>query len=78
MNINLYNVFRRICKLVFPGVASWTYIGPYCSLVSKLLKNNGTLMTVKYLKQMRLHVTRYICGKPLYHNDLFVGVDKEG
>lgn len=39
-----------------------------------MLKNNGTLFTVKYIKQARLHITRYMCGKPLYTNDCFVSL----
>jgi hypothetical protein len=36
------------------------------------LKNNGTLFTVKYLKQCRLLITRYICGRPIYRNDSLI------
>nr|UPW42227.1 MAG: putative RNA dependent RNA polymerase [Xinjiang mito-like virus 72] len=43
-----------------------------------MLKNNGTLYTVKALKTMRLHCTRYICGSPLLVNKEGVGVDRSG
>lgn len=33
---------------------------------------------IKYMKQTRLHITRYICGKPLYTNDVGVSVDRSG
>lgn len=29
---------------------------------------NGFAFTVKYCKVARLHITRYICGNPLYVN----------
>lgn len=46
----------------------------FAKIVFKLLKNNGTLFTVKYIKQCKLHITRYMCGKPLYTNDMFVSL----
>lgn len=48
----------------------------FLAFIFTLLKNNGTLYTVKYLKQMRLHVTRYMCGKPLYKNDMRISLTK--
>jgi hypothetical protein len=39
-----------------------------------LLKNNGTLFTVKYLKQAKLHITRYMVGRPLMSNDAGVSL----
>jgi hypothetical protein len=39
-----------------------------------MIKHNGTLFTVKTLKQVRLHVTRYLCGRPLLVNDQGVGL----
>jgi len=39
------------------------------NIIGKMLKDNGFLFTVKYIKQARLHITRYISGKPLMVND---------
>lgn len=38
----------------------------------------GFLHAIKHIKQMRLHITRYICGKPLLTNDVYVSLDKTG
>jgi hypothetical protein len=44
------------------------------SIISSLLKNNGTLYTVKYLKTCRLVITRYMCGRKLYKVKEFVNI----
>lgn len=41
-----------------------------------MLKRNGTLFTIKYLKQSRLLVTRYLCGRPIFVNESFVSTYK--
>jgi len=46
--------------------------------MTNMLKHNGTIYTVKALKTMRLHITRYICGQPLFVNNSRVGIDKTG
>lgn len=46
----------------------------FAKILYSMLKNNGTLFTVKYIKQAKLHITRYMCGKPLYTNDCFVSL----
>jgi hypothetical protein len=43
-------------------------------ILLKIKKDNGLLYMYKYMKQARLHVTRYIAGKPLKHNDVLVSV----
>jgi len=37
-----------------------------------MLKSNGTLFTINYLKQSRLLITRYLCGRPILVNDHFI------
>jgi len=64
--------------LIFPQVDTSTILRPYFKLVFKLIKNNGLIYTIKYLKRCRLHCTRYICGQPLFTNDMMIGIDKEG
>lgn len=39
---------------------------------------NGIQFYIKYIKQARLHVTRYICGVPLKSNTVGVSLDKSG
>lgn len=38
----------------------------------------GIKYAIKYMKTARLHITRYICGSPMYVNNCGVGVTKEG
>jgi len=64
--------------LVFPSIDTSKYLRPLFKVIFKLLKNNGTIYTIKYLKRVRLHCTRYICGHPLFTNDIMIGIDKEG
>lgn len=64
--------------LVFPSIDTSKYLRPLFKVIFKLLKNNGTVYTIKYLKRVRLHCTRYICGHPLFTNDMMIGIDKEG
>lgn len=45
---------------------------------TKMIRTQGIFHTVKYFKQVRLHVTRYLCGQPLFVNDLKIGLDKSG
>lgn len=78
MNRNLYNLLRYISKHIYPDIDTMKYISPLFKLISHFLKHNGTLYTVKSLKQMRLHITRYVCGQPLLVNDQFIGLTKEG
>jgi len=33
---------------------------------------------IQYMKFSRLHVTRYICGNPLFSNNKLISLDKEG
>lgn len=47
--------------------------------VLKWEATRGSLMTVKMIKLIRLHVTRYLCGEPLLQsNDCGVGINKQG
>lgn len=38
------------------------------NLIGTMYNKNGFGFTVKYIKVVRLHITRYICGKPHYVN----------
>lgn len=60
--------------MVFPESYKLHTVRRVIVIISSLLKHNGTLWTVKYLKQVRLHVTRYMCGQPLTHNQCMVGL----
>jgi len=58
--------------MVFPN-CDFKIIKRVFKIIFTLLKKNGTLFTVKYLKQCRLLITRYICGRPIHRNTAFIG-----
>ncbi|WAK72427.1 MAG: RNA-dependent RNA polymerase [Plasmopara viticola lesion associated mitovirus 7] len=78
MKKNYIKILWRIMILIFPQVDTSKILRPYFKLVFKLIKNNGIIYTIKYLKRCRLHCTRYICGQPLFTNDMMIGIDKQG
>lgn len=78
MSRNLYIIARKILALIFRDHNTGFLIDSYLALVTKMLKHHGTVNTVKRLKAMRLHITRYMCGQPLFVNKDGVGVDKSG
>jgi len=53
-------------------------ISEYFKFITKLQNTKGLSQTVKINKMIRLHVTRFICGSPLYTNDLMIGLTKDG
>jgi hypothetical protein len=57
---------KRLVRIIFnlPGKP----VDLYFDLVRNLLANNGIVFTIAYLKQSRLHITRYLAGKPLLVN----------
>ncbi|AHE13868.1 Pol [Sclerotinia sclerotiorum mitovirus 6] len=78
MKKQTYKLIKIICML-FLNIGRHTYvIGLVMKRIHNLLKNNGTLFTVKYLKQARLHVTRYYCGSPLMENNIGVSLTQTG
>lgn len=78
MNMNLYLIVVKLTKLIYKDIPVVNYLHPYFMLLTKMLKHNGTVYTVKALKAMRLHITRYLCGQPLFINSDGVGVDRSG
>jgi hypothetical protein len=43
-----------------------------------LRDKSGVKYYIRYMKQARLHITRYICGNPLKSNTVGVSLDKDG
>lgn len=78
MKKNYIKILWRLLILIFPQISTKTYLRPFVKVIFKLLKHNGLIYTIKYLKRVRLHCTRYICGHPLFINDMSIGIDKEG
>lgn len=75
---NNYKICFKILSLYFNQINAKLTIPPYFKLLNRLIEKNGLTMTVSYLKQCRLHVTRFLCGQPLFVNKAGVSVDKEG
>jgi hypothetical protein len=75
----IFKLFKIISSSVF-----WTdsefqkvvksYIGFFIFLRTK----NGIHYAIPYFKNLRLHITRFICGIPLQTNQSFIGLDKDG
>lgn len=70
-------ILKRLIKLLF---------NKDCSMIVKDIlehfehkrKSCGLRFTIKYYKAVKLHITRYMCGKPLFQNDSKVYLDKDG
>jgi hypothetical protein len=78
MKLNFAKIFWRLLAILFPQIQVKLYLRPLYALIFKNIKNKGTIQTIKILKQMRLHCTRYLCGKPLMVNTMRIGIDKDG
>jgi len=74
----MYNIVVKLCKLIFPNVQVQVYLNQYFKLLTRLIRTQGLIKTVKYLKQCRLHCTKYICGQPLLFNKMKIGLDPSG
>jgi hypothetical protein len=78
MNKLMYNIVVKLCTLIYPGIEVKVYLNPYFKLLTRLIRTQGLIKTVKFLKQARLHCTRYICGEPLLFNNIKLGLDPSG
>jgi len=67
LNLNLIKLTYKLTKFLFAIDDRFALIR-FTKRVISLLKNNGTIFTVKYMKQVKLHITRYMVGKPLLSN----------
>jgi len=43
-----------------------------------MVKYHGLVQTVKCIKQIQLHITRYLSGSSLHSNDLRIALNKRG
>jgi len=78
MNKYFYKISNKILLSLYPTIEVTKYLNPFFKLVVKLERKNGLLYTIKYLKQLRLHCTRYICNQPLKENKMCIGLDSSG
>jgi hypothetical protein len=73
IKMQIFTLVKRLTKHLF-NINDHGPLKQFLKLTFALLKANGTLYTIRYLKQARLHITRYMVGKPLYHNDARVSL----
>lgn len=73
INYKISLIIKRIIRLTWNQDTD-TIIKQTMTIIFNLLKNNGTLYTIKYLKTCRLVITRYMCGKRLYKVPMFVKI----
>jgi hypothetical protein len=52
-------------------------VNTFLNFVDGMRNKNGLAYTIKYMKCVKLHITRYICGKPLKSNSSNVSLDKD-
>ncbi|QUP79244.1 RNA-dependent RNA polymerase [Botryosphaeria dothidea mitovirus 2] len=78
MNRKMYAIVLKLCTLLYPNLNVKVYLNPYFKLLSRLIKTQGTIKATKFLKQGRLHCTRYLCGQPLLFNKMKLGLEPDG
>jgi hypothetical protein len=75
----LYQITKFVLVVFFPHVKNRiSILGIVFKKINILRRNNGTLFTVKYIKECRLHLTRYLCGEPIKVSSMKISLDKEG
>lgn len=69
--MNIQTIILIIKRLVvyYFNIKNSTNIWKALNLMASMYRANGFGFTIKYIKTARLHITRYICGKPLYVNN---------
>lgn len=70
-------IIERLITLLFKTKDS-SFISRYLKLFFQMRKDNGLAYTIKYYKAVKLHITRYMCHKPLMCNNANVSVSKDG
>jgi len=64
----------KLLDVLFPEFSNSTKL--FIDLLKDLIHHNGTPHTIQYMKIVRLHITRYICKKPLMTNKSLVGLER--
>jgi hypothetical protein len=71
--MQIYTLVKRLTTYLF-NIKDHGPLKQFLKLAFAMLKANGTLYTIRYFKQARLHVTRYMVGRPLYVNSARVSL----
>ncbi|BAV56289.1 RNA-dependent RNA polymerase [Fusarium poae mitovirus 1] len=75
---NQIKIIKRLCSIFFPRQFQPQHFVELYKLYNSLIKFHGYGGAIKYIKLMRLHCTRYICGNPLKTNSNGIGLTKDG
>jgi hypothetical protein len=70
-------IIVRLYKYLY-GVDLAKTVTCFINQFEQLRKKSGLPFAIKYFKAVKLHFTRYICGKPLLVNDARVSLTREG
>ncbi|BAQ36630.1 RNA-dependent RNA polymerase [Fusarium coeruleum mitovirus 1] len=77
-NIKLHLLLvKRLITCIF-NIDHTIIITLFIKEIYRLWDKNGFTFMIKYMKSVRLHITRYICKKPIHSNSSNVSVDKSG
>lgn len=60
-----FKILRWICKWLTCRVSHQNAVTHWETTINRWISTQGNLNTVKRVKGIRLHVTRYLCGQPL-------------
>lgn len=72
----LYWINKYIIQ--YQGLEADKLINFWCDRITHLIKHHGPVQAIIRLKQIRLHVTRFLSGKPLLENQHNIKLNKSG
>lgn len=73
----IINILVRLIKYIY-GENLYLIVCKYINFIGNLRKKSGLPYTIKYMKAVKLHITRYMCGKPLLSNKAGVSLTNQG
>nr|WKR37717.1 putative RNA-dependent RNA polymerase [Leptosphaeria biglobosa mitovirus 1] len=76
MKQNNYLILERLLKSLFK-IDCFAIVHQYLNYIDKMREKNGLAYTIKHMKVVKLHITRFICNKPLKSNSTYVSLDKD-
>nr|QCF24461.1 RNA-dependent RNA polymerase [Entomophthora muscae mitovirus 2] len=75
----IFAIYKWVIKMIIKNQKYVIYIDFWKEQTNKWLNTRGSFNTVKRIKSMRLHVTRFWCGQPLMESgDPSIGLDSRG
>nr|QJQ28893.1 RNA-dependent RNA polymerase [Botrytis cinerea mitovirus 4] len=79
MNNKIRNIIIiRLLRLCFNFNNNTWEITRFLETFDEMRQKSGLKYTIKYYKAVKLHITRYICGQPLFSNKEGVALDHSG